>query len=318
MKLLFTADIHIKLGQKNVPVDWSINRYNMLWKKFEELQISTNSDLFVIGGDVFDKLPNMQELECYFELVSHCKISTIIYSGNHEMLKKDTTFLSNLKSVTTRLNSLVRIVDECETINQEIDIIPYNCLKSCDFKNFNGKILLTHVRGEIPPHVKAEVPVENFKQWQVVLAGDLHSYENCQANILYPGSPATTSFHRNLVTTGIIEFNTDTLDHVWHKLNLPQLLRCTVKVGDPTLNTEYHHTIYEVEGNLVELSTLEENTLIDKKITKKDTDTALILSPEMTIAEEVKEYLTYILSLPDNTINEVLKEFNNYESRFQV
>lgn len=316
MKLLFTADIHIKLGQKNVPVEWSINRYNLLWKKFEELQNSTSCELFVIGGDVFDKLPNMQELECYFELVNHCKIPTIIYSGNHEMLKKDTTFLSNLKSVTTRLNPLVRIVDECETINQQVDIIPYNCLKSCNFDDFSGKILLTHVRGDIPPHVKAEVPIENFKQWKVVLAGDLHSYENCQANILYPGSPATTSFHRNLVTTGVIEFDTDTLDHVWHKLAVPQLIRSTIRAGDPTPATDYHHTIYEVEGDLAELSLLDDNSLIDKKITKKDIDTALILSAEMTIAEEVKEYLTYILNLSDVTIEDVLKELNNYESRF--
>ncbi|NDB06927.1 MAG: hypothetical protein EBX95_14675, partial [Acidimicrobiia bacterium] len=67
MKILFTADIHIKLGQKNVPVDWARNRYNLLWKQFEELQ--QQADVFVIGGDVFDKLPSMDELEVYFDLV---------------------------------------------------------------------------------------------------------------------------------------------------------------------------------------------------------------------------------------------------------
>ncbi len=310
------ADVHIKLGQKNVPVDWSLNRYNMLWSQLQKFQ--ENCDLLVVGGDIFDKLPNMQELEVYFDFVTTCVIPTIIYSGNHEMLKKDTTFLTYLKSVTNRMNPLVRIVDECETIcDGLVDIIPYNCLKTADFSKFSAPVLMTHVRGDIPPHVKAEIPVEKFAQWRVVLAGDLHSYENCQANILYSGSPATTSFHRNLVDTGVIEFDLSTCDHTWHKFQLPQLIRQTIKAGDPAPQTDYHHTIYEVEGDLAELSQLADNELVDKRVVKRSSDTALILDPEMTFAEEVKEYLTYILQLPEETINKALMELNNYESRLQ-
>lgn len=316
MKILFTADIHIKLGQKNVPVNWALNRYNMLWSQLQKFQ--ENCDLLVVGGDIFDKLPNMQELEVYFDFVATCVIPTIIYSGNHEMLKKDTTFLTNLKQVTNRLNPLVRIVDICETIcNGQVDIIPYNCLKTADFSKFSAPVLMTHVRGEIPPHVKAEIALDRFNQWQVVLAGDLHSYDNCQGNILYPGSPATTSFHRNVVSTGVIEFDVVTLDHVWHKLELPQLIRKTIKAGEPAPQTEYHHTVYEVEGDLVELAQLEDNELVDKKVVKKDSDTALILDRDMPLAEEVREYITYILKLPEATVNQVLTEFNNYENRLQ-
>ena len=47
MKLLFTADLHIKLGQKNVPQDWARNRYNLLWQQLAEKQAS--ADVFVIG-----------------------------------------------------------------------------------------------------------------------------------------------------------------------------------------------------------------------------------------------------------------------------
>jgi DNA repair exonuclease SbcCD nuclease subunit len=316
MKILFTADVHIKLGQKNVPTLWALNRYKMMWQQITDLQ--PRCDLLVVGGDIFDKLPNMQELEVYFEFVTTCVIPTIIYSGNHEMMKKDTTFLTYLKSMTNRLNPLVRIVDACETIcDGVVDIIPYNCLKTADFKQFSGKVLMTHVRGEIPPHVKAEIPIENFSQWDVVLAGDLHSYENCQANILYPGSPATTSFHRNLVDTGVIEFDVNTQNHVWHKLNLPQLLRETVTAGDPTPATDYHHTVYEVEGDLASLSQMVDSELVDKKVVKRNTDTALILDGEMTLSEEVREYLTYILQLPEETISKALMELNNYESRLQ-
>ena len=69
----------------------------------------------------------------------------------------------------------------------------------------HGNICFTHVRGEIPPHVKPEMDLELFAKYDLVLAGDLHSYENSQKNILYPGSPVTTSFHRHNVDTGIID-----------------------------------------------------------------------------------------------------------------
>jgi DNA repair exonuclease SbcCD nuclease subunit len=123
MKILFTADVHIKLGQKNVPIEWAKNRFNMLWSQLQEYQ--KQCDLFVVGGDIFDKLPNMEELETYFDFVSSCKVNTIIYPGNHEAVKKDTTFLSNLKVVTSRLNPLVTIVDDFCTIDG-VDFVPYN------------------------------------------------------------------------------------------------------------------------------------------------------------------------------------------------
>lgn len=316
MKVLFTADIHIKYGAKNVPVDWAKNRYKMLWEALEKQQ--EVCDLFIIGGDTFDKLPNMEELEEYFNLIEHCIIPTVIIPGNHEALKKNTTFMTNLKKATSRINDLVMIVDDFETLDG-IDYIPYNKLKEYHQADidFHSDILVTHVRGEIPPHVKPEVDLSIFDRWKVVLAGDLHSYDNSQRNILYPGSPVTTSFHRGEVDTGVIILDTDTLEHVWVKLDMPQLIRKTVGINDPKPQTPFHHTVYEVEGSLDELAGLEDNTLVSKKVTKRDTDSALILDPEMSISDEVREYLTYILQLNEDTINNVMHELQNNLSKLE-
>ena len=35
--ILFTADWHIKLGQKNVPKDWAIARYRRLFKAIDSV-----------------------------------------------------------------------------------------------------------------------------------------------------------------------------------------------------------------------------------------------------------------------------------------
>ena len=308
MQVLFTADIHIKLGQKNVPVEWAKNRYKLLWQQLALQQIK--ADVFIIGGDVFDKLPSMEELEIYFDMISNCNVPTLIYSGNHEAVKKSTTFLTNLARVTNLMNRKVIVVDDYYS-DYGIEFVPYNKLK--DFEQTNpwpegGDILCTHVRGSIPPHVTPEVNLDIFKPWKVVLAGDLHSYENSQANILYPGSPVTTSFHRQLVDTGVILLDTDTLEHKWLKLELPQLIRKTVGAADPKPPTDYHHTIYQVEGDMQELGQLEDSDLIDRKVIKRTTDVQLMLENDMSLIEEVREYLRYILELPEETIERAALE----------
>lgn len=312
MKILFTADIHIKLGQKNVPVDWAKNRYSKLISQLNAWQ--ADADMFIIGGDIFDKMPNMEELEIYYDLVTSCRIPTLIYPGNHESLKKDTTFFTYLKTVTHRLNHLVEVVDDYYSHpDNYFDIIPYNKLKEYHPQNidFHADLLFTHVRGAIEPHVKPEVDLSIFDRWKTVLAGDLHSYDNCQRNILYPGSPVTTSFHRNVVDTGIILFDTDTHTHEWIKLKVPQLLKKTIKAGEPMEPSAYHHTIYELEGDMAELGAIQDSDLIAKKIVKRENDTALILDPKMTLQEELKEYLSYILQLSDTNAAEVLEVFNS-------
>lgn len=309
MKLLFTADIHIKLGQKNVPVEWAKNRYRLFFRKLQELSSDKSLDKVIIGGDIFDKLPNMEELELYFELISGLDAPTIIYSGNHEAIKKNTTFFTSLKEVSRRVNEYVIVLDDFATIDN-IDFIPYNKLKEYHPSDidFHSKILCTHVRGEIPPHVKPEVPLELFDRWDLVLAGDLHSYENSQRNILYPGSPITTSFHRSRVDTGVLIVDTDTLEHRWIKLDLPQLIRKTIQAGEPMPPGDVDHIIYEIEGDLSQLADVENTDLIDKKVVKRNNEAALLLSADMTIQQEVEEYLRYILEMNEGAISKALEE----------
>lgn len=293
----------------------------MFIEQFATMQ--EQADFVVLLGDLFDRLPSMDEVELYFDLVSSMKKPTIIFDGNHEATKKGQTFLTNLKRVTHNLNPLVRVVDDYEyLVGFDLDIIPYCKLKDFeknhDKMNFQGKILCTHVRGEIPPHVTSEIDLTLFDRWQTVLAGDLHSYENSQRNIVYPGSPYTTSFHRNHVETGAILLDVDTLEHEWLKFQLPQLIKRTISANEvaTAVATDFDHTIYEAQGNMQELGELADSELIATKVLKRDTDSALMLEPEMTLDAEVREYITYILELPEPTVDKVLKEMQNHAEKF--
>jgi len=310
MKILFSADWHIKLGQKSVPRKWATNRYKLLFKELYKLEKTV--DLHVIGGDLFDRIPTLDELSLYFEYIKEVKIKTIIYPGNHEALKKTTTFFTNLKDVTHAINPLVTILDDYYKL-EDMDFIPYNKLKIFDPKDFSGRTLFTHVRGEIPPHVTPEIDLSLLKRWELVIAGDLHSHSNSQGNIVYPGSPVTTSFHRNPVDTGVLLFDSSTMNWSWLKLKLPQLIRQTVGHPDQMIETHYHHTIYELEGDVSELVKVDkDNKLLDKKLIKRYNDSALILTSEMTLEEELSEYLQFILGLNEKKVKEVLGVFHDY------
>jgi hypothetical protein len=127
----------------------------------------------------------------------------------------------------------------------------------------------------------------------------------------------TTSFHRNLVKTGYILINDD-WSWTWHEFTLPQLLRQTVTNPDEMLQTMFHHTIYEIEGDVSDLSNIKNNELLDKKVIKRKTEATLILDKEMTIEEELNEYLSYILELDENKTKNILGVFSDYAKEAAV
>ena len=62
-----------------------------------------------------------------------------------------------------------------------------------------------------------------------------------------------------------------------------------------------------------ELQAIEDSDLVASKVIRRDTmDSALILTSEMSLTEEVRDYLMYILELPEPTVEKVLLEFQNY------
>ena len=317
--ILFTADWHIKLGQKNVPVAWALNRYNMFFKQIHELEKQCN--MHIIGGDLFDRLPNMEELELYFTFIRRVQIPTIIFDGNHEATKKNKTFFTQLKQVSRDINPLVQVVD-ISFIDEDMGfgILPYADLhKKGSIEHFDtSKPLFTHVRGEIPPHVKPEVDLDRFEDFPVVFAGDLHAHSNTQRNIVYPGSPMTTSFHRNEVSTGYLLINPNDWSWRWDPFDLPQLIRKTVQSTEDMIPTEYHHTIYEIEGDIQQLAEVANSELLDKKVVKRSSEATLVIEKDMSIQDELAEYLMYILEINEDRIPQIIGLFNDYAGKVDM
>ena len=315
--ILFTADWHLKLGQKNVPLEWARNRYYEFFNQVRKLE--EDVELHIIGGDLFDRLPSMPELELYFDFISGVQVPTIIFDGNHEAPRKNKTFFTQLKNASTKLNPLVEIIDYIDK-REAFSILPY-----CDLhKKWNPiidldirKPLFTHVRASIPPHVTPEIDLARLSQFPVIFAGDLHSHSNTQLNIVYPGSPMSTQFHRTEVKTGYLLIDDD-WSWEWKEFKLPQLIRKTVTDPVDMIPTTYNHTIYELEGDVADLSGVKNSELLDKKVVKRKTEATLILDNDMSIEEELAEYLSYILELKEETVQQIIGIFHDYSKEAKV
>ena len=314
--ILFTADWHIKLGQKNVPIEWACSRYKLFFDQIYDLEKDVN--LHIIGGDLFDRVPSMDELTLYFDFVKGVTVNTIIFDGNHEATRKHKTFFTNLKRVTEELNPKVKVITETFYLH-DWAILPYADLhKKNSIEDIDGvDYLFTHVRGEIPPHVTPEVDLERFDKFKTVFAGDLHAHENTQRNIVYPGSPMSTSFHRNEIKTGYLLIDDD-WSWTWHEFVLPQLYRKTVTNPEEMVPTMFDHTIYEIEGDVTDLANIKNSELLDKKLLRKTSESTLALQKEMSIEEELVLYFTEVLNLDETKISKIIGVFNDYSKEVEV
>ena len=274
-KILFSADWHIMLGKKGVPKKFQTDRFMLLVEELNKAFVKQKCDLHIIGGDILDKFaPTVEESELYYELIAKINHKTIIYTGNHEMISKTKTVLDTISKETSRCNPLVTVVGSLRT--QDFDIVDYRELHKSSWDNPVSKLCFTHVRGSIPPHVEPEVDLDKFKDYELIITGDLHSHKNTQnipsgASLVYPGSPLTTSFHRKKQAgaNGFLTVDTGLLSTQWHELGyLPQLIRKTVNAGEPMPTGEYDRVIYEVIGDLSDLKNVEDSDVLDKKIHK--------------------------------------------------
>ena len=155
-----------------------------------------------------------------------------------------------------------------EVRGQGFCFFPYGEMQTDNLPTYEeGDVLVAHIRGEVPPHITPEYDFEKLRPWQLILLGDIHfNHRYLDYPAYYSGSPMNVTFDRDATKkygVNVIDF----IDHQNHSvdfkvLDLPKLVRKTVEVDDKLVEDTYHHTIYEVTGNLDELSKLLKKTNI--------------------------------------------------------
>lgn len=306
-----------------MPKDWQSNRFLELGDRLNRLFIESNCDLHIIGGDILDVAdPSTEEIELLHSFLARLPHQGIIYTGNHEMINKKVSCLDHLAyAINKATNGYWKVVNE-EYRSQEFDIISYSHLHSKKWAPALSRLCFTHVRGEIPPHVKPEIDLSRFSEqgYSMVLAGDLHSQSNTQfingqLPLVYPGSPLTTSFHRSrtINTNGAIVIDTDTLLFDWYELgDLPQLIRKTIAAGEEMIPDNYDRVIYEVTGDVADLKAIADSDLLDKKLNNKVTKDAKLNLQNLPLTDEIAVYLAEVQKLPKDTIDRIVSKAAKY------
>lgn len=318
VKILLSADWHIALHRKKIPSEWQADRFRQFFLQLHELE--KECDIHILAGDIYDKAPELDEINLFHRFANAATIRTIIIPGNHEATKKGKTFLTSYKEKNAITNSNIEIYTKNTRVkHQEVhfQLFPYGEMQIDNLPSYQeGDILVTHIRGEVPPHITAEYDFNKLRAWPLILLGDLHfahQYQDYPA--FYPGSPMNVSFDRDDTReygVYIIEYNNLTdFDVHFQSLNLPRLIRKTIDIKDKhnIKSDKYNHVIYEVTGSIDELSNLDKSPLIDKKIVHRPPeDSKLDLSGKISLEEELQIYLEYI-KVED--IKTVMKEFGN-------
>ena len=303
MKILSSADWHINLHKKKIPASWQMNRYQLMYDKLYALE--KECDVHVIAGDLFDEIPKTDDVSLLLSFLNSVSIPTLVIPGNHEATRKGKSFWEHFKLHNTIKNPLVSISVENERIflgGGTFSTFPYGSVQTDNLpKHHKNDILVTHIRGEVPPHITAEYDFERLRPWELVLLGDLHfNHKYKDYSIYYPGSPVNTTFDRNpkhRYGVDIITVDPDNVaDHSvsFVDLELPKLLRRTVSVGEELIANPVHHAIYEVTGSIDEIASVQKSPLLDKKmVINKSTESTLNLK-DKSIVEELQIWMNHI------------------------
>jgi DNA repair exonuclease SbcCD nuclease subunit len=301
MKILSSADWHINLHKKKIPYAWAERRFLLLFEKLRELE--KQCDVHVISGDLFDKKPEPDETCLLLSYLNSVTIPTIVIPGNHEATSKGRSFWEHFKLENTIKNSNVYILTDnsrVEILNQGFQAFPYGSVQTDNLPAYTeGDILITHIRGEVPPHITEEYDFEKLRAWKLILLGDLHfnhSYKDFPA--FYPGSPLNTTFDRDdkrQYGVDIIDFRSiSDYDVAFVDLKLPKLIRKTVSVDAELVKDNVNHVVYEVQGSIDQLAKIQKSDLLDKKLAVKDSGDSTLDLKNKSIHEELELYLKHI------------------------
>ena len=312
-KILCSADWHILLHKKKVPYDWQVARFKAMFRKL--IALEQRCDVHIIAGDIFDKKPEPDEICLFLSYINSVTIPTYIIPGNHEATRKGESFFEYFTQENAIKNENVTVFTRngrASVGQAHFCFFPYGEMQKNNLPEYvEGDILVTHIRGEVPPHVSPEFDFSRLASWRLCLLGDLHfNHRYADTDCYYPGSPLNTTFDRDekrQYGVDIYNFSSDKdYKREFVDLQLPKLIRKRISAGDPMPENSINHVVYEVTGSVDELTKIENTELLDKKIASAPDDSSKLDLKNKNTFEELELYLDYI-KIKDKTA--VLNEF---------
>lgn len=262
--IIHISDIHIRLYKRQEEYK---EVFQKLYQKIDE--INDKNGLIVITGDIFhDKVSLTSEsvilcTEFFINLSKRRK--TIVIPGNHDGLLNSYERVDNISGVLShktipdlyffkhsgiyRFNNFVfgvsSIFDNLFISSNEVDGV----IASYKDKNKLTKIGLYHglvgtLKLQEMYEAKGEKSVEDFKGYDYVLLGDIHTFQ-------YLNDEKTIAYASSLISQNFTETDTNHGFIFWDIEN-----KTSSYVSIPN---DYHHKICFIENNILKVNNIEYN-----------------------------------------------------------
>lgn len=292
MKILLVSDIHLNLSKEP---EWESNRFSELFK--ELARASEDCDMTVLSGDIFDNpKPTLQEIHLFYSCLNYFKEPPIIIDGNHECLDKQNYTWDFLPSGNFEYTSNKLI----ETKSTNIYLCGHKKLYTLKYIRGDLKkkknILITHVRSNVPPHIKEEFDCRFLSNtFDLVVSGDIHYRYSPFDNFHYLGQPYSTTYKPE-VTNGYAILDTDTLELSFVDLGLPSKIKIDVNAQDLNSLSLNQKNLYKlrVTGSIEELHEVPNNN-------------SNILYEKVILTSEVQKTSTHISEGKVDIVNTLIE-----------
>lgn len=259
-RFICTGDIHVSI-KKDIPEQWQVNRYHLLFTQLAQDCVREEADL-IIAGDLLDKAaPTLQELQLvftFFKVLEDAGVLTYLISGNHETISSGKCTFSYLKDILPGNVSLMSgktlgIEEDCEL----------HFMSHCDLNFDQGaatdktQILVTHFRTGVSTYILEELDTEKLcAPYDLVIAGDIHSnYE--KGKLVYTNQPINSCFETKPDTGGLLlELDQGLASYRRIKTNLPSLVQVNCESVEDLDKCIFNTTDFyrvSVTGSLKEL-----------------------------------------------------------------
>ena len=276
------SDIHINLRRHSA---FETSRVLAL----AALLVSKDYTHIVLNGDLLDHArPTLQEAKLaqdFIKIISNINTMVYLLDGNHEAIdvsKKLSTY------DYIQMPSCVYIKDSVVQIEErDIRMVSWSHLKALS-RPTAADLLITHVRCEVKPHIKAERDMMFLQEYPLCILGDIHSRYAPADNALYTSSPYAISFSSKDPKGSYIEINMEDMIPHYVDTNLAQKVKLVGVVEDFRDFTPDNKDIYNivVSGTLEDLRTLKahKNVLYTKIIDRIEVEEEI---PETTDLHEL-------------------------------
>lgn len=296
-QFIVSADLHIKVS-KEIPLEWQMNRYRLLFKTYVELCREHKAELVLAGDLVHNSKPNLHETMLLLELFSLLEghnIFTHIIAGNHEALGAAGTTLDYLAPAIDDSGhiSYYPEIKSRKMDNAELVFVGHNQLQTwldgADTNYKGTRVVFSHFRPTVNFFIQEEIDVEKFlSTCSYCFAGDIHMPTSfCDGKLVYTSAPLNHTFERTPDCGALLVTIED--GKVTHKripLTLPNLIQIdtTAEKFEDTLDTFnfYRISVTGTPEDLRQIKTTSENTKLLKIPELQDTYV------ESEVVEEVK------------------------------